>query len=117
MRSLRLAWSGPPEFSAGYQLETSDDLRQWRRVGGGQLLSLQSPSGPLTQPVVPLPERAGRFARLVWTEPATAPALPEAGARRHDGQPAAGAKPGPLLLRERGASVACSCPRSPARPP
>ena len=75
VRSLRLGWSGPPEFSAGYQLETSDDLRQWRGAGAGQLLSLQSPSGPLTQPIVPLPERGGRFVRLLWNEPAAAPAL------------------------------------------
>ena len=78
VRSLRLGWSGPPEFSAGYQLETSDDLRQWRGAGAGQLLSLQSPSGPLTQPIVPLPERSGRFVRLVWNEPAAAPALTRA---------------------------------------
>ena len=86
VRSLRLAWSGPPEFSAGYQLETSDDLRQWRGAGAGQLLSLQSPSGPLTQPVVPLTERAGRFVRLVWTEPATAPTLTSAVAVAPDPQ-------------------------------
>ncbi|HEX2539615.1 MAG TPA: DUF3999 family protein [Caldimonas sp.] len=75
VRSVRLAWSGPPEFSAGFQLETSDDLRQWRSAGAGQLLSLQSTSGPLTQPLVPLPDRAGRFVRLLWNEPATAPRL------------------------------------------
>lgn len=78
VRSVRLGWSGPPEFSAGFRLETSDDLRNWRGAGAGQLLSLQSPSGPLTQPVVPLPERAGRFVRLVWYEAAAAPALTSA---------------------------------------
>ena len=58
-RSLRLRWSGPAEFSAAYRLETSDDLRQWRSAGSGQVMALQSSSGALTQPVVGLPRFAG----------------------------------------------------------
>ena len=74
-RSLRLAWSGPAEFSVAYRIETSDDLRQWRNGPSGQLMALQSPSGALTQPVVGLGDAPGRFVRLVWSEPAAAPVL------------------------------------------
>ncbi|MEO8836497.1 MAG: DUF3999 family protein [Caldimonas sp.] len=72
---LTLRWSGPAEFSAAYRLETSDDLRAWRGAPGGQVMALQSVRGALTQPVVPLPDAAGRFVRLMWSEPAAAPAL------------------------------------------
>ncbi|MEO7117331.1 MAG: DUF3999 family protein [Caldimonas sp.] len=74
-QSLALRWSGPAEFSAAYRLESSDDLRQWRAAGTGQVMALQSPAGSLTQPVVPLPEAAGRFLRLIWADPADAPAI------------------------------------------
>jgi hypothetical protein len=74
-RSLRLRWSGPAEFSVAYRIETSDDLRQWRGAGSGQVMALQSPSGALTQPVVGLGNAPGRFIRLVWAEPAAAPVL------------------------------------------
>lgn len=74
-QSLTLRWSGPAEFSAAYRLETSDDLRQWRAAGTGQVMALQSPAGSLTQPVVALPEASGRFVRLVWADAAEAPAL------------------------------------------
>lgn len=74
-RSLRMAWSGPAEFSAAYDLETSDNLRRWRAGGSGQLMALASAAGPLTQPSVTLPPDAGRFVRLVWRDPASAPAV------------------------------------------
>lgn len=74
-QSLMLAWSGPTEFSAAYRLESSDDLRQWRPAGTGQVMALQSPAGSLTQPVVPLPDATGRFVRLVWADSADAPAI------------------------------------------
>lgn len=73
--ALQLAWSGPAEFSAPYDLETSDELRVWRRAGGGQVMALQAGTGPLTQARVPLPADSGRFVRLVWVDPATAPLL------------------------------------------
>ncbi len=85
-QSLKLQWSGPAEFSAAYQLESSDDLRQWRPAGTGQVMALQSAAGSLTQPVVPLPEATGRFLRLVWADPADAPAITAASvlvAERH----------------------------------
>ena len=72
---LRLAWSGPAEFSVAYGLETSDDLRNWRSARGGQLMALQSAAGALTQPLVVLPAAAGRFVRLVWLDVASAPVL------------------------------------------
>ena len=72
---LRLVWSGPNEFSAAFDIATSDDLRTWRAGGVGQVLALQSANGALTQPNVLLPARGGRFIRLVWADAATAPAL------------------------------------------
>ena len=72
-RSLRLRWSGPAEFTATYTVETSDDLRQWRSAGSGQLMALQSASGALTQPVVGIGAAPARFVRLVWADAATAP--------------------------------------------
>ncbi|WP_284619647.1 DUF3999 family protein [Aquabacterium humicola] len=81
-RSLRLRWSGPAEFNAGYALDASDDLRQWRPAGGGQLMSLTaSPAAPaaaggaLTQPLVMLPAEPARYIRLRWADPPIAPAL------------------------------------------
>jgi hypothetical protein len=72
---LRLVWSGPNEFSAAFDIATSDDLRNWRARGAGQVLALQSASGALTQPNVLLPASGGRFVRLVWADAATAPAV------------------------------------------
>lgn len=74
-QSLRLQWSGPAEFSTSYALQHGDDLRHWRAGGGGQVMALASAAGPLTQPSVPLPTAPGRFVRLVWSDPATAPVL------------------------------------------
>lgn len=71
--ALRLQWSGPTEFSAGYRLDLSDDLRSWRRGGAGQLMALASPGGALTQPLVALPLPAARFVRMVWDDPNAAP--------------------------------------------
>ena len=73
--SLRMAWSGPAEFSAAYRFESSDDLRAWRAGGAGQLLAFNGASGALTQPAITLPGNAGRFVRLVWADAATAPAV------------------------------------------
>ena len=72
---LRLVWSGPTEFSAAFDIASSDDLRNWRARGVGQVLALQSASGPLTQPNVVLPAGSGRFVRVVWADAATAPTL------------------------------------------
>ena len=72
-QSLRLAWSGPAEFSAPFDTEMSDDLRSWRPGGSGQLMALASATGPLTQPSVVLPTGAARFIRLVWADVSTAP--------------------------------------------
>ena len=74
-QSLRIAWSGPAEFTAAFRFDTSDDLRQWRSGGSGQLMALASPTGSLTQPALVLGADAGRFVRLVWADAATAPQL------------------------------------------
>ncbi len=74
-QQLKLHWSGPAEFSVGYRLEFSDDLRRWHRGGGGQLMALQGRSASLTQPLVPLEGDGSRFVRLVWSDPAQAPRL------------------------------------------
>ncbi len=73
--ALLLAWSGPAEFSAVYRLESSDDLRQWRAGGSGQLMALASPGGALTQPTVVLGPGSGRFVRLLWADVVQAPAV------------------------------------------
>lgn len=72
---IRLQWSGPAEFTAGFTLETSTDLTDWREAPGGQLMALSSTSGPLTQPFVRLPANGGRFVRLAWLDPAAVPAI------------------------------------------
>jgi Protein of unknown function (DUF3999) len=74
-QSLRLRWSGPAEFSAPFDLETSDDLRSWRAAGSGQVMALVSDTGPLTQTSVALPGGVGRFIRLVWADASSAPAI------------------------------------------
>ena len=66
----------PPEPTLGADVGlTRDDLRHWQPAGSGQLMALQSNTGPLTQAQVPLPAGAPRFVRLLWQEPATAPRL------------------------------------------
>lgn len=79
---LRLRWSGPAEFSAGFSIDTSDDLRQWRRGSSGQLMALAAPAGgaALTQPLVMLDGVPGRFVRLAWHNPAQAPQITAADA-------------------------------------
>jgi len=72
---LRLAWSGPAEFGAGFDIDTSDTLREWRSAGSGQVMALASPAGPLVQRELPLPPNVPRFVRLVWRDAATAPQL------------------------------------------
>ncbi len=72
---LRLAWSGPAEYSATFDFEISEDLRSWRRGGSGQVMALASASGPLAQPNLVLPSPAARFVRLVWLDAAAAPQL------------------------------------------
>lgn len=73
--TLRLQWTATADFSAAYELDTSSSLREWRRTGGGQLLSLAGAGGPLVQRDVPLPADSPRFVRLVWRDAATAPRL------------------------------------------
>ncbi len=72
---LRLAWSGPAEFGAAFDIDTSDTLREWRSAGSAQVMALASPAGALVQRDVPLPPNAPRFVRLVWRDTATAPQL------------------------------------------
>lgn len=74
-RMLRLAWSGPADFSAAFDIDTSDTLREWHGAGSGQVMALASPSGALVQRDVPLPPDVPRFVRLVWRDPATAAQL------------------------------------------
>ncbi|MBS0444397.1 MAG: DUF3999 family protein [Proteobacteria bacterium] len=72
---VRLAWSGPPTFNAGYTLAGSDDLQHWHAGGSGQLIALQAAGTVLTQPDVVLPADAGRYLILRWLDPAAAPQL------------------------------------------
>ena len=77
---LRLAWSGPAEFGAAFDIDTSDTLRDWRGAGSGQVMALAGPSGALVQRELPLPPNVPRFVRLVWRDPATAPQITGAAA-------------------------------------
>jgi hypothetical protein len=85
-RQVELRWSGPAEFSAGYRLDSSTDLRQWHPAGGGQVMALAGAAGApgattsLQQPRVALPAEPGRYLRLRWTDPAAAPAVTAADA-------------------------------------
>ena len=85
-RHVELRWSGPAEFSAGYRLESSTDLRRWQPAGGGQVMALAGAAGvpgattSLQQPRVTLPAEPGRYLRLRWTDPAAAPAVTAADA-------------------------------------
>lgn len=72
---LRLRWSGPAEFSAAFDIDSSDTLREWRAAGSGQLLALAAPGAALVQRDVVLPASPARFLRLVWRDAASAPAL------------------------------------------
>ncbi len=74
-RALRLAWPAGADFSAAFEFESSDNLSQWRAGGSGQLMALNSATGPLTQPTLDLPPTTGRFVRLVWADAAAAPLL------------------------------------------
>jgi hypothetical protein len=77
-RTLRLRWSGPAEFSAGYVIEHSADLKGWRPAGSGQIVALvagAAAGAPLTQPDVALPAEVARFVRLVWSGGSTPPQL------------------------------------------
>ncbi|MDB5820339.1 MAG: rane protein [Rhizobacter sp.] len=74
-RTLTFEWHAAAEFTAAYSLDTSDDLKTWRAAGSGQLLSLSSAGDTLAQRVAALPEGHGRFVRLLWREPSTAPRL------------------------------------------
>lgn len=81
VRRLRLRWpAADAEFTAGFRVDSSDDLRSWRHAGVGQLIALRSPGGPLTQPLVELSAPAGRFVRLLWIDPQQAPVISGAGA-------------------------------------
>lgn len=76
-QSLRLAWTGPAEFGAGFDIDTSETLREWRSAGSGQVMALAAPVGgaPLVQREVPLPANVSRFVRLVWRDAGSAPRL------------------------------------------
>ena len=96
--TLKLAWAGSAEFSAPYELELSDDLQHWRPGGSGQLLSLNSAAGPLTQPSVPLPRDVPRFVRLLWQNAVSAPTLTSATLLAPPPPGPADAAPTPLVL-------------------
>ncbi len=76
--AIELQWSAPDEFSAAYTIETSDDLRQWRAAGSGELMELAAPVGAMAQRALALPPAPGRFVRLWWSGDGPRPALTSA---------------------------------------
>ena len=66
-QTLQLRWTGPAEFSAGFILQTSPDLKTWRSAGSGQVMAL-APAGSATlaQPDIALPSQVERYLRLEW---------------------------------------------------
>jgi hypothetical protein len=85
-RHVELRWSGPAEFSAGYRLDISADLRRWQPAGSGQVMALGGAAGApgaatsLQQPRVALPADPARYLRLRWTDATAAPAVTAADA-------------------------------------
>jgi hypothetical protein len=73
--SIELQWPEAAEFSAVYDLSTSDDLHQWRAAGSGQLMALHSAGAQLAQRNLILPANAGRYLRLTWADASTPPQL------------------------------------------
>ena len=96
-RALRFVWPAGADFSAAFEFESSDDLRQWRAGGSGQLMALNSATGPLTQPALELPPTTGRFVRLVWADAAAAPRI--SGAKIVAAQPQSVALDAPTELQ------------------
>lgn len=77
LERLRLKWADSvTPFQVGVRLQTGPDLQHWRDLAGGQLLSLVGPEGQrLSQTELPLSAAPDRYLRLLWDEPAAAPAL------------------------------------------
>jgi hypothetical protein len=93
--TLRLIWSGPAEFTAGFSLATSADLRAWRSVASGQVMALASAEGVLTQPLVNLPPGVDRYLRLIWNDASAPPRLSGAQALHRVDAVSAGAPAAP----------------------
>ncbi|MFN0186430.1 MAG: DUF3999 family protein [Aquabacterium sp.] len=76
--ALRLQWpDAAVPFTAGFALQDSTDLRQWRPIGGGHVMALRGPAGGAgpSQPRVALPADGARFVRLSWDAGAAPPPL------------------------------------------
>lgn len=75
--ALQLGWSDKTDFTASFELESSDDLHTWYPVGHGQLMALHTAEGTvLEQSHVPITaEHVGRYLHILWGDVTHAPTL------------------------------------------
>ena len=74
LERLVLEWADRDGFQH-FAIEASDDLQQWRSWGEGRIARLRFDGHQVEQREVQLPGRKARYLRLLWRDPAQAPAL------------------------------------------
>lgn len=75
---LALDWSSEREGFQRFSIEASDDLKQWRPWGEGQVARLSFADERIEQHEVGLPGEQARYLRLLWLAPQSAPVLSSA---------------------------------------
>lgn len=75
---LALDWSSEREGFQRFSIEASDDLKQWRSWGEGQVARLSFADERIEQHEVSLPGQPARYLRLLWLAPQSAPVLSSA---------------------------------------
>ena len=75
---LALDWSSEREGFQRFSIEASDDLKQWRPWGEGQVARLSFADERIEQHEVSLPGEPARYLRLLWLAPQSAPVLSSA---------------------------------------
>ncbi|MBK9220096.1 MAG: DUF3999 domain-containing protein [Uliginosibacterium sp.] len=79
LRSLEIDWRGTPGNFQLVDLDASDDLQHWRRIQTGiQLARLEFNGERIERRQIELNGLRERYLRLIWREPAVAPALTDA---------------------------------------
>ncbi len=75
LTQLSLDWSSEREGFQRFSIEASDDLKQWRPWGDGQVARLSFADERIEQHDVTLPGLLARYLRLLWQVPQSAPVL------------------------------------------